>query len=201
MKAPIDFYFDFSSPYGYLASHKIDALAAKHGRDVDWRPMLLGAVFKQTGGAPLTMIPLKGDYSKRDFLRSARYHGIDDFRMPSAFPIATLAAARIVLWTKASDPALAVRIAKALYRGYFFDNRDISNADIAADIAAAAGADRAGARASIDDPAIKEALRREVDGAIARGVFGSPFVFVDGEPFWGLDRFEQVDRWLEVGGF
>jgi 2-hydroxychromene-2-carboxylate isomerase len=201
MKAPIDFYFDFSSPYGYLASHKIDALAAKHGRDVDWRPMLLGAVFKQTGGAPLTMIPLKGDYSKRDFLRSARYHSIDDFRMPSAFPIPTQAAARIVLWTKASDPALAVRVAKALYRGYFFDNRDISNADVAADIAAAAGAGRTGARASIDDPAIKDALRHEVDGAIARGVFGSPFVFVDGEPFWGLDRFEQIDRWLAVGGF
>jgi 2-hydroxychromene-2-carboxylate isomerase len=201
MNAPVEFYFDFSSPYGYLASHKIDALAAKHGRAVDWRPMLLGAVFKQTGGAPLTMIPLKGDYSKRDFLRSARYHGIDDFRMPSPFPIATQAAARIMLSTKAHDSELAARVAKALYRGYFFDNRDISNPDIASDIAAAAGADRVAARASIDDPAIKEALRREVDGAIARGVFGSPFVFVDGEPFWGLDRFEQIDRWLAVGGF
>ena len=200
MKAPLDFYFDFSSPYGYLASHKIDALAAKHGRAVDWRPMLLGAVFKQTGAAPLTMVPLKGDYSKRDFLRSARYHGID-FRMPSPFPISTQAAARIVLWTKARDPQLGVRVAKALYRGYFFDNRDISNADIAADIAAAAGADREGARASNDDPAIKQALRHEVDGAIARGVFGSPFIFVDGEPFWGLDRFDQIDRWLAGGGF
>ena len=200
MKAPIEFYFDFSSPYGYLASHKVDALAAKHGRGVDWRPMLLGAVFKQTGAAPLTMVPLKGKYSKRDFLRSARYHGID-FRMPSPFPIATQAAARIVLWLKANDPGLAAPVAKALFRGYFFDNRDISNADIAADVAAAAGADRARVRASIDDPAIKEALRRDVDGAIARGVFGSPFVFVDGEPFWGLDRFDQIDRWLAVGGF
>ena len=201
MKAPIEFYFDFSSPYGYLASHKIDALAARHGRSVDWRPMLLGVVFKQNGAAPLTMVPLKGDYSKRDFLRSSRYHGIDDFRMPTPFPIPTHAAARIMLWAKASDPPQAIRVAKALYRGYFFDGRDISNADIAADIAAAAGVDRAGARASIDDPAIKETLRHEVDGAIARGVFGSPFVFVDGEPFWGLDRFEQIDRWLAVGGF
>ncbi|HEY3181140.1 MAG TPA: 2-hydroxychromene-2-carboxylate isomerase [Casimicrobiaceae bacterium] len=201
MNAAIEFYFDFSSPYGYLASHKVDQLAAKHGRTVDWRPMLLGAVFKQTGGAPLTMIPLKGDYSKRDFLRSARYHGIDDFRMPSPFPIPTQAAARIMLWTKANDPALGIRIAKALYRGYFFDGRDISNADTAADIAALAGADRAGARASVDDPAMKEALKREVDGAIARGVFGSPFIFVDGEPFWGLDRFDQIDRWLAAGGF
>ena len=201
MKAPIEFYFDFSSPYGYLASHKIDALAAKHGRGVDWRPMLLGVVFKQTGTAPLTMIPLKGDYSKRDLSRSARFHGIGDFRMPSPFPIATQAAARVMLWAKASDPALGVRIAKALYRGYFYDGRDISNADVAADIAAENGVDRAAARESVDDPAIKDALKREVDGAIARGVFGSPFVFVDGEPFWGLDRFDQIDRWLASGGF
>ncbi|HEY2816449.1 MAG TPA: 2-hydroxychromene-2-carboxylate isomerase [Casimicrobiaceae bacterium] len=201
MKAPIDFYFDFSSPYGYLASHKIDALAEKHGRRVDWRPMLLGVAFKQTGAAPLTKIPLKGDYSKRDFQRSARYHGIDDFRMPSPFPIATQAAARVMLWAKASDPALAVRVAKALYRGYFFDGRDISNADVAADIAAELGADRTAARASVDDPAMKDALKREVDGAIARGVFGSPFVFIDGEPFWGFDRFDQIDRWLATGGF
>jgi 2-hydroxychromene-2-carboxylate isomerase len=201
MKATVEFYFDFSSPYGYLASQKIDALAAKHGRSVDWRPMLLGFVFKQTGGAPLTMIPLKGEYSKRDMMRSARYHGVDEFRMPSPFPIATQAAARVMLWAKADDPALAVRIAKALYRGYFYDGRDISNADVAADIAGATGVDRAKARASMDDPAIKDALKREVEGAIARGVFGSPFVFVDGEPFWGLDRFDQVDRWLATGGF
>jgi len=201
MKAPIEFYFDFSSPYGYLASHKIDALAAKHGRSVDWRPMLLGFAFKQTGTAPLTMIPLKGEYSKRDMMRTARYHGIDDFRMPSPFPIPTQAAARVMLWAKADDPALSVRIAKALYRSYFYDGRDISNADVAADVAAATGADRAKARASMDDAAIKDALKREVDGAIARGVFGSPFVFVDGEPFWGLDRFDQVDRWLATGGF
>jgi 2-hydroxychromene-2-carboxylate isomerase len=200
MNGPLEFYFDFSSPYGYLASHKIDALAARYERDVDWRPMLLGAAFKQSGMAPLTSIPLKGDYAKRDMLRSARFHGID-FHMPSTFPIATHAAARIMLWTKGRDAASAVRVAKALYRAYFVEDRDISNPDTAADVAASAGIDRAGARAAIDDPALKDALRREVDGAIARGVFGSPFIFVDGEPFWGLDRFEQIDRWLASGAF
>src|SRR5262245_50490961 len=112
MSPPIEFYFDFSSPYGYLASHKIDALAARHGRSVDWHPMLLGVVFKQTGMAPLPSIPIKGPYSVRDFARSARYHGVP-FRMPSHFPIPAQAPARIMLWQKASDPALAVRIAKA----------------------------------------------------------------------------------------
>ena len=82
MKTPIDFYFDFSSPYGYLASHKIESLAGKYGRGVTWRPMLLGAAFKATGSGPLPSIPLKGDYAKRDFLRSARFHGMPRFLFP-----------------------------------------------------------------------------------------------------------------------
>ena len=200
MKAPVDFYFDFSSPYGYLGAQKIDALAAKHGRTVDWHPTLLGVVFKQTGMAPLTMIPMKGDYSKRDFVRSARYHGVA-FKLPSRFPIPSQAPSRIMLWTKARDPALATRVAKALYQAYFVDDRDISSPDVAADVAAALGIDRDGARAAVDDPNMKDALKKEVEGAIARGVFGSPFVFVDGEPFWGVDRFDQLDRWLATGGF
>ena len=67
MTPPIDFYFDFSSPYGYLASQKIEALATKHGRGVDWHPILLGVVFRHTGTSPLTEVPLKGDYARRDF--------------------------------------------------------------------------------------------------------------------------------------
>jgi 2-hydroxychromene-2-carboxylate isomerase len=201
MPEPIEFYFDLSSPYGFLAAQRIEALAAKHGRSVDWRPVLLGAMFKETGMAPLTEIPLKGDYSRRDFERSARFHGIEGFRLPSRFPIPTQAAARIVLWLKARDAALAVRAAKAFYRAYFVDDVDISDPDTAASIAAKEGVERDAARAAVDDPAWKEALRGEVTTAIARGVFGSPYVFVDGEPFWGLDRFPQIDRWLATGGF
>ncbi len=201
MSASIEFWFDFSSPYGYLASHRIDELAAKYDRSVDWRPMLLGVVFKRVGTAPLTSFPLKGDYSKRDFLRTARFHGIDDFRMPAMFPIATQAPARIVVWLRQRDAALAKRVAKSLYRGYFFDGVDISDPDKAAAIAAAEGVDAAAARVAVDDPAVKEAFKRDVDDALARGVFGSPFVFVDGEPFWGFDRFDQIDRWLATGGF
>ncbi len=201
MAAPIDFYFDFSSPYGYLASQRIEALAAKHGRAVDWRPMLLGVAFKRVGTAPLVDYPLKGDYSKHDMERSARFHGIADFRMPSRFPIPTQAAARVVVWQKMLDPARATRVAKALFHAYWVDDIDISAPDTAVDVAAKEGVDAAAARTAIDDPAIKETLKREVDGAIARGVFGSPFVIVDGEPFWGLDRFEQIDRWLITGGF
>jgi 2-hydroxychromene-2-carboxylate isomerase len=201
MPAAIDFYFDFSSPYGYVASERIEALAAKHGRDVDWHPIMLGVIFKQTGAAPLTMIPLKGDYSRRDMARSARLHNITDFRMPSKFPIASQAPARIVLWQKQQDAELAVKVIHALYRAFFAVDLDISSPENAAAVAATCGVDAAAARAAVDDPAVKEALKQENEKAIARGVFGSPFIIVDGEPFWGLDRLDQVDRWLATGGW
>jgi hypothetical protein len=86
--APIDFYFDFSSPYGYFAAEKIDDLAARYGRTVLWHPFLLGVTFKVTGLGPLPGIPLKGAYSLHDIARSARYFGLP-FRQPSVFPIPT----------------------------------------------------------------------------------------------------------------
>lgn len=198
---PIEFYFDFSSPYGYMAAQKIDALAARHGRTVDWRPILLGVIFRATGGMPLPDVPLKGPYSKRDFARSARFHGIMDFHLPSVFPIPSQAPSRIVLWAKEAGPAAGAAMAKALYRAYFVDDRDISSPDIAAEVAGAAGFDAVAARAAVDDPVMKDALRQSVESALKAGVFGSPFVVVDGEPFWGLDRFDQIERWVSTGGF
>ena len=200
MSEPIQFHFDFSSPYGYLGAETIEALATRHGRSVDWHPFLLGVVFKSTGAQPLTKVPIKGDYAKRDMPRSARFHGVP-FRMPPRFPIATQAPARIVLWQRARDATRVGALVRALYRAYFVDGRDIGDPDVAADVAGELGLDRAVARAAVDDPAVKDALRNEVETAIAKGVFGSPFVFVDGEPFWGIDRFEQIERWLAQGGF
>jgi 2-hydroxychromene-2-carboxylate isomerase len=198
--APLDFYFDFSSPYGYLASELIDDLAARHGRRVAWHPILLGAVFRQTGSAPLTEIPLKGDYSKRDFARSARFLGIP-FRMPTRFPLATQNAARAFLWLQDRDPARARDLAHALYRACFAEDVDISDTARLLVIADSLGLDKAALAAAVADPAIKDRLRAANDAAIARGVFGSPFVFVDGEPFWGVDRLPQIEKWLEAGGF
>jgi 2-hydroxychromene-2-carboxylate isomerase len=199
--APIDFYFDFSSPYGYLAAQVIEPLAATYDRVVRWHPVLLGVIFKQTGGAPLTGIPLKGEYSRRDFARSARYHGLPEFRMPPVFPIPSQAPSRIMLSAGAQDPGARARVAKAFHRAFFVDSLDISQPDVAAEVAARAGFDVAAARAAVDDPVYKDALRREVEEAVEAGVFGSPFVIIDGEPFWGLDRFNQLERWLATGGF
>jgi 2-hydroxychromene-2-carboxylate isomerase len=199
MSGSIDFYFDFSSPYGYFASTRIEALAAKHGRTVSWHPVLLGVVFKTTGGAPLPMVPLKGPYSLRDFERSARFHGIA-YRRPAQFPLATQLAARAMLWVRQTQgDAKAVEFANAVYRAYFVDGADISQADTIIGVAAGLGLDGAALVEGAGSGSIKEALRADVDAAIARGVFGSPFMIADGEPFWGFDRFEQLDAFLKNG--
>ena len=200
MAKPIDFYFDFSSPYGYLAANCIDELASRHGREVIWRPILLGAVFRISGGQPLPTIPLKGSYAMHDFARSARLLKIP-FTFPSRFPISGTAPSRAFYWIGDRDPALAKQVALAFYRAYFAEDRDISSADVTGSVAAGLGVDREELTHALDDPAVKERLRCEVDAAIERGVFGSPYIVVDGEPFWGADRLDQVERWLETGGW
>jgi 2-hydroxychromene-2-carboxylate isomerase len=200
MAAALDFYFDFSSPYGYLASEKIEALAQKHGRTVNWCPILLGAIFKVTGGAPLPNLPLKGDYARRDFLRSAKFHGVP-MNYPSTFPISGVAPTRAVIWLKGKDPAKVPALVKALYRALFVDDINISEVDNVVKVAAAAGCDGDALRAALNDQAVKDKTKAEVDAALAKGVFGSPYIVVDGEAFWGIDRFDQIEKWIATGGW
>ena len=200
MSQPIEFYFDFSSPYGYLASEKIDDLAARHGRKVKWRPILLGVVFKQTGGAPLTMLPLKGEYSLHDFSRSARFLDVP-YTHPETFPINTMHAARAYYWLHEQNCEAARAFAHSVYRAYFRDGRDIAEVAVVLELATRHGADRATLAEALNSAALKERLKVECDAALAKGVFGSPYISVDGEPFFGADRLPQIERWLAAGGF
>ena len=200
MSDPIEFYFDFSSPYGYLASERIDAIAARHGRDVTWRPYLMGVAMKVSGSSPVVNRPMLGEYSRRDMQRSARRLQVS-FRFPEPFPIATIAACRAVYWMEQAEADGAKPLAKALYRAYFVDGRNISEPDVVADVAAESGADRDLLLAGIQEPAIKDRLKEVTNDAVERGIFGSPFFMVGDEPFWGHDRMDEVDRWLETGGW
>ena len=196
MAESIDFYFDFSSPYGYLASTEIDGLATRHGRGVTWRPFVLGAAFKLTGQRALTEQPLRGDYARRDFARSARLLGVP-FKLPEPFPFFALAASRACYWLE--DPEQSKALAKVIYHAAFGEGRDITPVPVVAELAAALGI--AGLEQGLEQPATKAKLRDATDQALARGVFGSPFFIVDGEPFWGHDRLEQLERWLATGGW
>lgn len=200
MSAPLDFYFDFSSPYGYFTAARIDEIAARHGRGVNWRPFLLGAVMKTTGRKPLAAVPLVDEYMRRDLPRTARLHRID-FTLPQKFPAMTVAACRAYYWQRESDAELARKIAWKIYAAYFAEGQDIADTETLLGICAAAGAEREKLAAALQDQRIKDLLRRETEAAAARKVFGSPFVFVDGEAFWGDDRLPQVERWLQSGGW
>lgn len=201
MAAPIEFWFDFSSPYSYLASEKIEELAARHGRGVAYRPTLLGVIFRTTGGVPLTeLVPPKASYFAHDFERSARFAGVP-YRPPSVFPIATVNAARAFLWLQEQDEALAARFLHAAFRAYFSQDRSLAEPEVLNALATEVGVDPVAMARGMQEPAIKERLKALVDESIARGVFGAPTIFVDGEMFWGHDRLPQVERWLATGPF
>ena len=199
-RAPVDFYFEFSSPYGYIASQLADDFEKRVGRPLRWRPFLLGPVFKITGQPPLVEIPMKGEYSKHDFLRSARVHKVP-YKQPAKFPIGTVAAMRAFYWLDDRDPAQARSLAKALYKAFFVDGIDISAPATVVDIAKSTGVDGAALAAALEDPALKERGKKEVDAAIAANVFGSPFFIVDGEPFWGVERMPMLEEWIRTGGW
>ncbi len=199
-QAPIDFFFDFSSPYSFLAAHRLDAIAAKHGRVVAWRPVLLGVIFKDTGGAPNTANALKGKYMLRDLKRFARLHNLP-FTMPEPFPFSALLPSRAYYWVEATAPDRAHAFARAIFDGSFQKGIDVSKPEAVAQIAHSVGLDGAAALAAVQDDRWKTALREATEDALNRGMFGAPYIVIDGEPFWGNDRLPEIDAWLQSGGW
>ena len=198
--APIDFYFDFSSPYSYIASEWIEALAARHGRTVSWHAILLGATFQAAELKSPVSHPIKCEYSLRDFERSARFAGVP-LTMPQKFPIATQNAARVFWWLHDGDAERAGAWARHGLRAVFVRDVDLSDVMVLRTMCVEFGLDVAQAEAAWNDPRWKARLKAANDAAIAAGVFGAPFFMIDGEPFWGNDRRAQMERWLEKGPF
>jgi len=196
----IRFFFDFSSPYSYIASEWVEALAARHGRTVDWHAMLLGVTFQAAELKSPVAYPLKREYSILDIQRSARFEGVP-FTMPQRFPISTQNAARVFWWLKSTDPQRAAAWGHAGLRAYFARGVDLSDAPTLSAHAAEFGIEPGQAQAIWSDPQWKDRLRQANEEAIAAGVFGAPFFMIDGEPFWGNDRRVQMERWLESGPF
>ncbi len=201
MKAPVKFYFDFSSPYSYVASEWIEALAARHGRAVQWHAILLGVTFQAAELRSPVQYPIKREYSLRDFARSARFEGVP-YTQPDPFPIATQNAARVFWWlADTSGMEAASAWAHAGLRAYFTRCVPLNDAAQLKRLAAVSGLDGDVAERVWNDPEWKDRLKRANEAAIAAGVFGAPFFVIDGEPFWGNDRKAPVERWLAQGGF
>jgi 2-hydroxychromene-2-carboxylate isomerase len=196
----IEFYFDFSSPFGYFAATKIKDIGDEFGREILWKPFMIGAALKVTGGMPLPMIPLKGDYSSKDMKRTSRQFKIP-YKVPSKFPISSQAPCRLVYWMQTVAPEKQEEAILKLYQAYFLEDLDISTPEVAAKVLSTVNGTEEELIALTQDPAMKQRLKDECNLAIEKGVFGSPFIIVDGEPFWGFDRLEQVREWLRTGGF
>lgn len=191
---PIDFYFDFASPYGYFMSEKIAAMAASHGRTVTWRPVLLFAALRALGLPPPFEHPVKLEYITADFARSAKFLDID-YSLPPAFPALTQHAARAFYLLNDKVAASAVPFAHAVLRGYFCGGQDISSIDVIARMVCDQ-TDSLGPSAAVHDllksEEAKALLHNAITEAVGNKVFGSPFVIVDGEPFFGVDRLPQI---------
>ena len=201
-REPIAFYFDFISPFGYFASLRIDEIAARHGREVDWISMLLGvSVLKVMKIPPIVDLPLKGDYIRRDMRRYARQHGVPFERPDGLPPSRPLEAGRLFAWAREIDRAKAKRLATDIYCRYFVACEDIADPGVLGRCARDAGFDWNAYEDARREGVPAELLRSNVERSIERGVFGSPMFIIDGEPFFGVEKLPVVEQWLETGGW
>jgi 2-hydroxychromene-2-carboxylate isomerase len=191
----LEFWYEFASPYSYLAAMRIEALAERSGVSVRWRPFLLGPLFAAQGWttSPFNLFPAKGRYMWRDMEREAARLGLP-FTPPRPFPQNALLAARIAVF--GADHPWGPAFTKAVYRQEFGEGRSIAEPAVIHDILKALGLD--------SDPLVrvaqaepnKERLKALTEEARSRGVFGAPTFFAeDGEMFWGNDRLDQALAW------
>jgi 2-hydroxychromene-2-carboxylate isomerase len=195
--ASVAFWYDFASTYSFLAAERIGALAADRGVGVQWRPFLLGPIFRQQGydTSPFNVIPAKGRYMWRDMARWCERLGLP-LTVPDPFPQNSLAAARIAL---ALPEDAREAFSTMLFRAEFCRGLSISDPDVLRDAVLAAGTEFEPALTAATTPLVKDALRRETEEAQAKGIFGAPTIVTeDGELFWGNDRIEEALDWARV---
>ena len=187
----LDFFHDFSSPYSYLGATQVERVAARRKATVRWRPILLGALFRQIGtpNVPLfVMSAAKQAWNGEELDRWAAHHGVD-FRFPSNFPVRTVLALRAAL--------IAPAITMPMYRALWVDDRDIGNPEVVAAVIAECGLNPTEVLEAAVTDANKLVLRQNNDEAIAGGVCGVPAFVVDRTHLlWGQDRLHVLDHML-----
>lgn len=201
MPARVEFFFDCSSPWTYLAFTRIHDVIARTKADVRWKPILVGGVFNEVNQDVYERRakpdPRKGKYYVKDLADWAHFAGIEIGR-PPVFPVNSVRAMRGALI--ALDDGKLVPYATAVFEAYWGDLLDISQPGILGDVAAKAGYEPTAFLARIEDPAVKSRLKANTDELIARGGFGSPTMFVNGEDmYFGNDRLPLVEAALTRG--
>jgi 2-hydroxychromene-2-carboxylate isomerase len=194
----VEFWFDFSSPYAYFAAHEIDGRMDKLGHAVIWRPFLLGAVFRLTGMAPLSTMPMRGDYARRDWDRIAKILAVP-FQLPDTHPYPSQMVARAYYWIADHHAASAKPFAQAALAEHFVNQKTLVTSSTVTALAGRFIGDTEPLAAWLASQDARETLRAKTQEAVDKGVFGSPFFIAEGEPFWGWDRIPMLEDWLRRG--
>jgi 2-hydroxychromene-2-carboxylate isomerase len=196
----LEFFFDCSSPWTYLAFHNIQPLAAEFGVEIDWRPILVGGIFNTINPSVYenraNPVPAKARYSGKDMQDWARLAGLKIKMPPSVFPVNSVKAMRacIVL----APQGRMVDFATAVFEIYWGEDQDISQDAVLAEACRRVGLDWTSLSAAIAAPEIKDQLRLNTDEVMRRGGFGSPTIFIDRDDmYFGNDRMPLIRAALE----
>jgi 2-hydroxychromene-2-carboxylate isomerase len=189
----IEFFFDCSSPWTYLAFHNIQPLAKEFAAEISWRPILVGGIFNSVNPSVYasreTPVPLKQRYMKKDLADWARSAGLAIKMPPTVFPVNSVKAMRGCIWLGTE----MVPFAQAVFEAYWGDDKDISQDAVLSDICRRVGIDPVKFLAGIGEQAIKDQLKANTDEVMARGGFGSPTIFIDRtDMYFGNDRMPLI---------
>ncbi len=185
MSRKVEFFFDVVSPYSYVAAVQVSRSPLL--ADAQWRPFLLGGVFKATGNHPPIAVPAKGQYMAQDLQRLFGYYDMP-YCFPSVFPASSLTAMRAL---SAAEPAQVKALALKLFAAYWGENRNIAEQDVLLDILGP------GLLARATEDAVKERLKANTEEAVQRGAFGAPTIFMGSDMYFGEDRVFLVEHALK----
>lgn len=193
----IEFFFDCSSPWTYLAFTNIQPMAKELGAPITWRPILVGGIFNtvnktmyETRANP---VPAKQAYTAKDMQDWARLAGIKIIMPPTVFPVNAVKSMRGCIWVQQQHPDKLVPFATAVFEAYWGDDQDISKDEVLTTICERAGIDPVKFFAGIAEQPVKDQLKANTDEAIARGAFGSPTIYLDKtDMYFGNDRLPLI---------
>jgi 2-hydroxychromene-2-carboxylate isomerase len=194
----IEFFFDCSSPWSYLAFHNIQPLAKEFGEDISWRPILVGGIFNTVNPSVYASreapVQLKARYELKDLSDWARSSGLSIKWQPSVFPVNSVKAMRGCIWSGKD----IVPFARAVFEAYWGEDKDISKDEVLSEICRRVGIDPQKLLAGIAEQAIKDQLKANTDEVIARGGFGSPTIFINKtDMYFGNDRLPLIREVLQ----
>lgn len=195
MSKQVEFLFDVGSPYSYLAYKQLPKIAAAQGAQILWTPVLLGGIFQATGNHSPAEVPAKGLHSNIDLQRWAQHFGVT-IEMNPNFPINTLQLMRGAVGMQMRSEAEFHTYLDAVFNAMFGKPKNMGQPDVVASVLTDAGFDPALFLTLVNDPAVKDALKKNTTEAVQRGVFGAPTFFVNGDMYWGQDRLHFVEAAL-----